>query len=789
MFYHNLLLSFRGFKRYKSTFFINLIGLASGLACALLIFLWVNDELSIDKFHSNDKQLYQIMLNAETPSGIRTLEWTPGPLAKTLVEEIPEVMNATAVYPPGSYTAQGILSVNDTRLKAEAKYAGKSYFTIFSYDLIEGDKNEVLQAPNNIVISESLAMKLYNTTANVVGKTIEWDQGEYSDSYLISGIFQEAPANASVHFDVVLNFELLERNRPELAQWSYNDPSTYVVLKEQAQLAPFADKIVDLIKTKDPESRFTLITRKYSDQHLYGNYEEGKVSGGRIVYVRLFGIIAIIILLIACSNFMNLATARASRRFKELGVKKAIGAKGSTLAVQYLTESTLIAFFSLFVALLLVFLLLPQFNQITAKQLGLIPDPSFIGVLAVITLVTGLIAGSYPAFYLSGFNPVKVLKGSVLASAGSLWIRKGLVVFQFTISIILIVSVVVIYQQMQHVQNKNLGLEKDNVVTFGIDNLEGESLNTFLNEIKRIPGTINVSAIRGDLTSGDHNNTTGLTWEGLNPGEEIDFTDIKVSYDFFETMGINVVAGRTFSEEFSTESSKLILNQRAIDLMGLEDPVGKTVTLWGQDRQIIGVVSDFHFESLYSDIKPCFFRLTTQPINVLVKIRAGSEKETLAQLQDFYQDYKGTSLEYQFLDEIYQRLYASEQRVATLSKYFAGIAILISCLGLFGLAAFTAERRLKEIGIRKILGASEFSVVRLLSNDFTKMVLVAILIGLPISYLVAQRWLENFAFSIELKWWYFASAGLAALLTAWFTVGLQTAKAALVKPVECLKDE
>ncbi len=457
--------------------------------------------------------------------------------------------------------------------------------------------------------------------------------------------------------------------------------------------------------------------------------------------------------------------------------------------MQYLTESTLIAFFSLFVALLLVFLLLPQFNQITAKQLGLIPDPSFIGVLAVITLVTGLIAGSYPAFYLSGFNPVKVLKGSVLASAGSLWIRKGLVVFQFTISIILIVSVVVIYQQMQHVQNKNLGLEKDNVVTFGIDNLEGESLNTFLNEIKRIPGTINVSAIRGDLTSGDHNNTTGLTWEGLNPGEEIDFTDIKVSYDFFETMGINVVAGRTFSEEFSTESSKLILNQRAIDLMGLEDPVGKTVTLWGQDRQIIGVVSDFHFESLYSDIKPCFFRLTTQPINVLVKIRAGSEKETLAQLQDFYQDYKGTSLEYQFLDEIYQRLYASEQRVATLSKYFAGIAILISCLGLFGLAAFTAERRLKEIGIRKILGASEFSVVRLLSNDFTKMVLVAILIGLPISYLVAQRWLENFAFSIELKWWYFASAGLAALLTAWFTVGLQTAKAALVKPVECLKDE
>lgn len=789
MFYHNLLLSFRTFKRYKNTFFINLFGLSSGLACAMLIFLWVNDELNVDKFHANDEQLYQIMLNAEGPLGISTLEWTPGPLTQSLVEEIPEVKYATAVHPPGSYTMPGVLSVNDTRIKAEAKYAGQDYFTIFSYDLIEGDKNEVLKDLNNIVISDELAMKLFNTKDNIVGSTIVWDQGEFSGNYLISGIFKEAPANATVHFDVVLNYDLYQGKHPELAQWSYNDPSTYVVLKEQAQLATFADKIVDLIKSKDPASRNTLVPRKYSDQHLYGNYENGKVSGGRIVYVRLFAMIAIFILLIACINFMNLSTARASRRFKELGVKKAFGAKRTTLALQYLSESMLIAFFSLFVALLLVLLLLPQFNQITGKQLTLVFDPMLIALLIGITFVTGLVAGSYPAFYLSGFNPVRVLKGKVMASSTSLWVRKGLVVFQFAISIILIVSVLVVYKQMQYVQNKNLGYQKDNVLTFDSDNLSGESLRTFLNEIKRIPGVINASAMQGDLTSGDHNHTPGLSWEGQTPGDEVEFTDMVVYFNFFETLGINMVEGRAFSQDFSSESSKIIFNQTAIDRMGIDNPVGKTINLWGEDKQIIGVVSDFHFESFYTEVKPCFFRLASQPRNVLVKIRAGAEKETLVHLQDFYQDYKGIPLEYQFLDESYQRLYASEQRVSLLSRYFAGIAIIISCLGLFGLASFTAELRLKEMGIRKILGVSNFGVVRLLTADFTKMVLVAIVIALPISYFIAQRWLEDFVFSIELEWWYFAGAGLVALLIAWFTVGLQTVKAARVKPVECLRDE
>ena len=786
---HNFLMTFRNFKRYKSTFLINLIGLSSSLACALLIFLWVQDELSVDKFHEQDDRLYQVMLNAEGPSGITTLEWTPGPLAQSLAEEMPEVVYATAVFPPAAYTIPGVLSVDNTHIKADAKYAGRNYFNIFSYDLIEGDKDQVLKDLNNIVISDELAMKLFNKTDDLVGNTLVWDQGEFSGNYLISGIFKEAPANATVHFDVLLNYELYQRKHPELAQWSYNDPSTYVVLKEQTQLATFAGKIVSLIKSKDPESRNTLFPRKYSDQHLYGNYENGKVSGGRIIYVRLFTIIAIFILLIACINFMNLATARASRRFKELGIKKVVGARRSTLVAQYLGESMLIAFFSLLIAVLLVLLILPQFNQITGKQLTLVFDPVLIALLMGITLITGLVAGSYPAFYLSGFSPIRVLKGKAVVSSTSLWVRKSLVVFQFAISVILIISVLVVYKQMEYVQNKNLGYHKDNVITFSSDNLENESLETFLIEIKQIPGVVSTSAMRGDLISGDHNHTTGLSWEELTPGDEVEFTDMKVYFNFFETLGIATVEGRTFSQDFSSESSKIVLNQTAIDQMGIDNPVGKTVNLWGEDKQIIGVVGDFHFESLYTEVKPCFFRLNSQPRNVLMKIRAGAEKETLVHLQDFYQDYKGISLEYQFLDEAYQTLYASEQRVSTLSKYFTGIAILISCLGLFGLAAFTAERRLKEIGIRKVLGASDFGIVRLLSSDFTKMVVIAIVIALPLSYFIAQQWLASFAYRIDLAWWYFAGAGLVALLIAWFTVGLQTVKAARANPVQCLRDE
>jgi ABC-type antimicrobial peptide transport system permease subunit len=350
-------------------------------------------------------------------------------------------------------------------------------------------------------------------------------------------------------------------------------------------------------------------------------------------------------------------------------------------------------------------------------------------------------------------------------------------------------SVLVIYQQMNFIQSKNLGYKKDNIITFAAEGKLTEDPGTFLNETKNILGVVNASYMRGDL-AGLHGGTTALEWEGKDPDKVVDFELIGAGYDLIETLGIELAEGRAFSRDFGTDSATIIFNEVAIERMGLSDPVGKTITLWGEEKRIIGVVKNFHFESLYENVNPLFFQLSPTASGLLVKVKEGSEQETIAQLEKYYQEHNvGIPFEYQFLDETYQKMYAAEQRVSTLSKYFAGIAILISCLGLFGLAAFTAERRLKEIGIRKSLGASSVSIVRLLSSDFTKMVLVAIVIALPLSYLAAQRWLQDFAFHVELRWWYFAGAGLLALLIAWFTVGLQTVRAARVNPVECLRDE
>ncbi len=790
MYKHNFKITYRNFFRYKSSFFINLSSLSIGLTCAILIVLWARDELSIDKFHENDQRLFQVMHNFETPSGTVTLEWTPGVLAEALEAEFPEVKQSVPVMPPATYTFNGVIKTNDTRSRGKAKFAGSDFFQIFSYGLKAGKEEHVLQDKNAVVISDELAVNLFNSTSNAVGQTLTWKQGEFTGDYYVSGVFTKMPANATLQFDVVFGYDLYKSKHPELEDWSYNSPSTYLLLEDGAQEQAFSSKIADLTRKNDPNAEGTLFLRKYSDQHLYGSYKNGVSSGGRITYVGLFLVTAVFILLIACANFMNLSTARASRRFKEIGVKKAIGAKRSTLAIQHLGESLILSSLSLVTAIVIISLLLPTFNQLTGKELTFSLAADLIFPLLGITFLTGLIAGSYPALYLPGLKPVKILKGNVVTSLSALWIRKGLVVFQFVVSVVFILLVVVVYQQMEYIQSKPLGYQKDNVIYLDAEGRQGDSHRTFLQEIRKVPGVVNASAMRGDIMNGDHNSTSGVVWEGRQTEVEIKFSDLVVDYDFFTTMGIEVTQGRAFSEKFSTEMDKIMFNEKAIETMGLVNPVGQVVRLWGQEKEIIGVVKDFHFESLYEEVKPCFFRMSDKHLNPLVKIQAGQERETLARLQDLYKAQNdGIALEYHFLDSAYERLYFSEQRAATLSRYFAGIAIIISCLGLFGLAAFTAERRLKEIGIRKILGAGNFRIVALLTADFTKMVLVAILVALPASYFIAQNWLENFAFKIDLQWWFFAGAGALALIIAWLTVGAQTVKAANVNPVDCLKDE
>ena len=781
---HNLTLIYRNFVRAKGFFLINLFGLTTGLACTLLIYLWVRDELTVDKFHQKDSRLFQVMEFQQYADEIMTTTSTPGILAETLKEEIPEIEYAATTSWIEPYT----LSIKEHNIKAEGYHVGSDYFSIFSYPLLEGNPELVLKDKTSIVISNELAKKLFGEEKNVIGKTVEV---QHNKSYQVTGIFEKV-RSSSYQFDFVLSFEDFKDDNKWVLEWGNNGPATFAILREGSDAEAVTKKIKDFVKARNDDSNVSLFLQPYSSRYLYGRFENGIQTGGRIEYVKLFSIIAVFILVIACINFMNLSTARATRKAKEVGIKKSIGAQRHSLIIQYISESIITSFLSLLLAISIVWLLLPSFNLLTDKQIVFtLIDPELLTWLMGITLFTGLLAGSYPAIFLSGFKPAAVLKGIVKGSWGELWARKGLVVFQFFLSVILIVSVLVIYKQIDFVQTKNLGYKKDHLIRLPIEGKVRTTLETFLNEVKRIPGVINASSI-GHSMIGRNNNTSGLEWEGKNPEDEILFENIRVNYDMIETLGLELLEGRSFSREHSTDTAKIIFNEAAIRVMNMKDPIGKVIKLWDKHNlEIIGVVKDFHFQSLHDVVNPAFFMLSSKNTwNVMIRLEAGKEKETLKALTSFYNNYNpGFTLEYTFQDVEYAKQYAAEQRVASLSGYFAAFAILISCLGLFGLAAFTAERRLKEIGIRKALGSSSTNIVILLSGDFTKMVLLSIALGLPTSYWLLDQWLERFAFHIRLEAWYFIAAGLIALIIAWMTVASQAIKAANINPVKCLRTE
>lgn len=781
---HIIKLAFRNFQRHKSSFFINLIGLSTGLACALLILMWVQDELRMDKFHAKDERLFQVMEHQQYAEDIMTTTSTPGPLAETLANEIPEIEHAAT----WNWRMNNTLTVKEQNVKKYGHWAGPDFFHLFSFDLTHGTPNDVLKEMNAIVISESLAKLLFGSGEEAMGESIEI---EHDEVYAVTGVFDDIPANSSRQFDFILNFEKYKKENDWILNWGSNSPQTVLTLVEGADAAAVSDKIADFVAKRNEDSNVTLFLKPFSERYLYGRYENGKQAGGRIDYVRLFSIIAIFILIIACINFMNLSTARASRRAKEVGVKKAIGAMRGSLVRQYLGESILIAVFSLLVAVGLVALFLPQFNLITDKMLNLRFSPTIIFSFLGITLFSGLLAGSYPALYLSSFRPVSVLKGEIKTSIGELWARRGLVVFQFTLSIILIVAVMVVYRQIQFVQTQNLGYDKEQLIIFGMDGRLADQTDAFLSEAKRIPGVENISTISHDLV-GRQNNTSGLEWDGKNPEDLVLFEHVRINYDLLETIGVELTDGRFFSEEFGADSSKIIFNETAIKIMGLEEPLGKKIRLWDEyDMEIIGVVKDFHFQSLHENVEPLFFRLSPENTwSMMARLEAGKEREAIAALKKFYEDFNpGFSFDPEFTDEQYARQYAAEQRVASLSRYFAGFAILISCLGLFGLAMFTAERKKKEIGIRKVLGATVSNIVVLLTRDFTRLVLFSIVLGLPIAYFMVSRWLQGFAYHIELNPWFFALAGLLVMLISWATVSSQALRSAHANPKDCLRNE
>ena len=800
MFRNNLKLAWRYLLRDRAFTLLNLLGLATGLACAIMIYLWVNDEAHIDTF--NDKPVFQILKNAPSPTGITTDERTPGLLAATLAKEMPDIAYASSVIPVSWFDKQGLLINGDRRVAAKAEFASADYFHIFSYRLIAGHADDVLQDKQSIVISDELAMKLFHTTENLVGATVEWNQKDYSGIYRISGVFEKPPANATAQFDIVFNYALFLDKNPKLTDWANSDPSTFVLLKMDAGIAPFNEKIAGLVKARVENSGTTLWAQPYADRYLHNRYENGAPSGGRITYLRIFSLIAAFILMIACINFMNLSTAKAAGRLKETGIKKAIGASRPGLVAQYMAESLILAALALIVALGLVFLLLPQFNQITSKHLTFHFTAAEALTIATITLATGILAGCYPAFYLSGFKTALIGSRNIKTSLSELLVRKGLVLFQFTLSAVFILSVLVIYRQMQFIQTKNLGYNRDNVLYFERGGLVSNNtedyapggkyesgLQNFLQRVKSIPGVINVSNFRHNITNRD-GGTYDISWPGKDPNQRIDFTDLDVGYDFVETAGITLRQGRTYSRNFGNEQANIIFNESAIRIMGLQNPIGKVVHLWGSDRTIVGVVKDFNFQSLHDQIKPCFLDLNTNhwASKIMVRIQAGAETGTIDRLKELYQEYnRGTDFEYRFLDEDYQALYSAETRVSALSKYFAGMAIVISCLGLFGLAAFTAQKRQREIGIRKVLGATVNGIVLLLSKDFLILISLSLLIAFPLCWWGTNRWLHGFAYRADPGIGAYLLTGFTIIGMALLSISFQSVKAACSNPVRSLR--
>lgn len=794
MLYTYFKFTFRRLWKDRRFTILNLVGLSTGLAAAILIYLWAYDELQVDHFFKNDGQLYQVMSNHQDGDKVITKDDGSAILAETLKKELPEVEAGVSTTPPSWFSKINIANGN-TALKATGNFVGKGYFTVFPYDLVEGNRELLLSDKNAIVISEQLAKKLFNTTRNVTGKVVEWKWFSFSVPCVITGVYKTPPANATLPFDFLVSLDSWGKDvmhfsgTPDISGGPFNN---FIVLKKGTNVAQFNKKIAGFIKKKFPESPVSLFVRPYADGYLYGNYINGVKAGGRIEYVKLFSIIGIFILLIACINFMNLSTAKAAQRMKEVGVKKTLGASRWSLVYTFMGESLLMSAMALLIALLLVVLLLPQFNAFTQKQLSLPVNAPVIGSVIGIALLAGLVAGSYPALYLSRFRPAITLKGKFIGSVKEVWVRKGLVVFQFSLSVFFMIGVMVVNNQVRYVQSKEVGFDKNNILVFELEGRAAKEKDAFFTAVKTVPGVMQASCIMNTIRFPAESENGGLRLDNVNENDAVRFHGVSAGYDMIETLGIHMVAGRAFSRDFVTDSNAIIVNEEAVKQMHLTDPVGKVIsTTSGNKVHIIGVTRNFHYKSLHEPIQPFIFHLALdETLLAMLKINREHHQATINALAAFYKKFNpGFPFEYKYLDEEYQAQYASEKLVADLSKYFAGLTIIITCLGLFGLAAFRAETRRKEIGIRKVLGATVSNIVGLLSKEFLYLVFIALLVAFPLAWWGMSKWLQSFAYRIDLGASVFVMAFTLIIVITICTISFQAVKSARENPVGSLKAE
>lgn len=806
-----LTVALRNLINHKAFSAINILGLVLSMTSSLLIFLWVQDELAVDNFHADNDRLYTIYQTIEANGQLGGSYSTPvrsnadGPFLpiEGMTDAVPEIEDMV-FYATGYELPWGhpeTFQVGDNIHKREGSRASQAFFSVFDYPLIAGNPETALAKKNSIAISETMAQLFFDRPEEAIGQSIRY---ENRLDFEITAVFEDIPAKSSLQFDYLIDWE----SQMTQLEWASGIMLTTVRLASTAQVDQATAKINRFLQSRLDDTETTQVTlglQPFTDRYLRANFANGKPAGGRIEYVRIFSGVALFLLIIACINFMNLASARSMKRAREVGIRKAVGSSRIHLIGQFLGESVLLSLLAMVATLGLMQLLLPGFNQFAGKEISVpFRMPTFWLLVVGLTLVVGLLAGSYPALYLSSMKPVQVLKGSLRTARQTIWLRKGLAIFQFSLSILLLITTLVVSRQINYVQHRHLGYDRENLIYTRIEGELNEKYAVLKERLLTMPGIAMVDRSSEaphamgfvvDEVDGFSNTNTGedaINWEGKRAGEAVAFKPTSVGYDFVDIMNLEIAEGRDFSRKFATDSTAFIINETAAKAIDMRDPVGKWISAWDKKGPIVGVLKDYHTHSLHEPIKPLIVDIKEDLYFgvILIRTEPGKTTEALASMEEVFREINPNyPLSYQFVDLEYHRLYQNEQVVASLSNVFAGIAIVVSCLGLLGLVMFSTQQRVKEIGIRKVLGAKVIHIVGMLSRDFVQLIFVAFLIATPIAIYLLDQWLAQFAYRAPLSWWIFVAAGGLVLFIALITTGTQTIKAALANPVDSLRNE
>ena len=811
MFKNYFKIALRNLWKHKGFSIINIIGLAMGLACFIMIAMYVVDELSYDKYNDKAERIYRINSDIRFGGTDLIMAVSADPIGATLKKDYPQVEEYTRIY--ASSGSKLIKKGNDYINEDRVANADSTLFDVFTFPAITGDTKNALNEPNTVVITESTAKKYFGGTSAAMGKNVETDE-RGSTLYKVTAVIKDIPHNSHFNYDFFFSMDNVDYRFGNFLSHNFH---TYVLLKPGTDYKEFnknfkqvidryilpqakqfmkIESMDDFAKTGN-KLEYSLIP--LTDIHLHSSRQVELGVNGNIQYVYIFSAVALFILLIACINFMNLSTARSAGRAKEVGIRKVLGTEKRSLIGQFLTESTLMAFIALLLAFVFTWLSLSWFNSIAGKemQISVLLKPQYLIFLLLLPVIVGILAGSYPAFFLSSFQPIAVLKGKINSGFKKSNLRSSLVVIQFTTSIILITGTIIIYNQLNYIQTAKLGFNKDQVLVINNPGVQRENREAFKNEIAKLNG-VKSASFAGYLpvSNSSRSDNTYSTEPVMNEKNGFNMQNWNIDYNYIPTMGMEIIKGRNFSPEFGADSSAMIINESTAKVLGFENPIGKKVySSTGPDGvsisyNIIGVVRNFNYESLRKNVGPLSFQLGNNRWASAYRVSTADIAGLLKSVESKYKEMApGMPFSYEFLDESFDHMYREEQRVGKVALTFSLLAVLIACLGLFGLATYMAEQRTKEIGVRKVLGASVPDVVSMLSKDFLKLVFISFVIAVPVSWWGMNKWLQDFAYRISIGWWIFIAAGVIAMLIALFTVSFQAIKAALANPVKSLRTE